>query len=57
MHKQHPHYSSHWSGADQEHISVLEIFRRGQLEDESVIYPSLSPHEDVTSVQEEMQKQ
>ena len=50
MNKQNPDDSGHRHGTDQEHVSILELFSRGQLEDEAIIYTSLPPHEDVAPI-------
>lgn len=57
MEKQDSNYSSHGCGGDQEHVSVFKLLRGAELEDEAVVYPRLSPREDVASEKEQVQKQ
>jgi hypothetical protein len=47
----------HGSSANQEHITILQLFGRREFKYECVVYACLSPHEDVASVEEEMQKE
>jgi hypothetical protein len=47
----------HRGSAYQKHITILKLFGRCEFEYECVVYACLSPHEDVTSVDEEMQEQ
>jgi len=54
------HYTNnncHGSSAYQKHVSVLELFSRREFKYECVVYACLSPHENVTSIEEEMQKE
>ena len=57
MDKQDSNYSGHRWGANQEHISVLELLCGAEFEDEAVVYTRLSPYKNVASEQEEVQKQ
>jgi hypothetical protein len=56
MNKHDSHYSSHRCGANQEYISVLQLLCRAQLKDEAIIYPGFPPHENVATIQKEVQE-
>ena len=57
MRKHYTNNNSHGSGAYQENVTVLELFSRCEFKYECVVYACLSPHENVASIEEEMQKE
>lgn len=57
MRKHCTNNNCHGSSAYQEHVSVLELFSRREFKYECVVYACLSPHEDVTPIDEEMQEE
>lgn len=57
MGKHDSNYNAHGRGANQEDISGLELFGWCKFEYKAVVYPRLPPHENVATVEEQMQEQ